>query len=58
MTIVNRLPLAELRWQIAPGQSGPLPEENPVDHPTVAQPAPAPAAVTRQMPLQPHPLVI
>lgn len=58
MTVVNRLPPAEAGRQIPLGEAGPLPEQNPVDHTTVALPTSTPPAVHRQVRLQPSPLFI
>lgn len=56
MTVVARLPVAEVGRQVPPGKAGPLPEQNPVDHPTVALPASTPPVIRRQARLQPSPL--
>lgn len=58
VSFVYGLPLAETCRQIPPGHSGPLPEEDPVDHPAVALPTPAPLARFGQTWLQPGPLVV
>lgn len=58
MTVVNRLPATEAGRQVPPGEAGPLPEQNPVDHTTMALPASAPPAISRQVRLQPSPLFI
>ena len=58
MTVVNRLPAAEAGRQIPPGEAGPLPEQNPVDHTAVVLPASTPPAIRRQVWLQRSPLFI
>jgi hypothetical protein len=58
MTVVDRLPTTEAGRQVPPGEAGPLPEQNPVDYPTVALPASTPPVIRRQVRLQPSPLFI
>lgn len=58
MTIVNRLPATEAGRQVPPGEAGPLPEQNPVDHTAVRLPASTPPAIRRQVRLQSSPLFI
>lgn len=58
MTVVDCLPATGAGRQIPPGEAGPLPEQNPVDHPAVAFPASSPPAIRWQVRLQASPLLI
>lgn len=58
MPVVSRLPTTETGRKVPPGQAGPLPEQDPVDHTTVTLRASTSPTIPWQVRLQPSPLCI